>query len=90
MRIIKANTKQGQSMIKRANVYEGYSLQDIYGTFSHAKQNAWQWCLEQCHKENGSNFHIASHNTFGFSVAWEIENGVRIETPQNSYLVAYN
>lgn len=87
MTIIKAETKKGQSMIERANNCEGYSLHDVYGSFSRAKENAWEYCLNLCHKENGYNFHIISFNTFGFSVAWNTAEGVRIETPQNSYII---
>ena len=89
MTIIKGTTKKGKNMIYNAGYYDGYDLYDVYNTCSHAKRKAYEWCKEQCYKENGSNFHITSHNTFGFSVAWEVENGVRIETPQNSYLVLY-
>ena len=85
---IKASTKRGQDMLNRANYFDGYTLHDVYGSYSVAKENAYNYCRELCYKENGSNFHITSHNTFGFSVAWEVKNGVRIETPQNSYLVA--
>lgn len=87
MKTIKGTTKKGQSMIQNARNYDGYTLRDVYGNYSHAKENAYNWCKEQCYNENGKNFHITSHNTFGFSVAWEVENGIRIETPQNSYLV---
>ena len=87
MTIIKGTTKKGQSMIESAKHYDGYTLNDVYGSYSQAKLNAYNYCLEQCKKENGRNFHITSHNTFGFCVAWETLEGVRIETPQNSYLV---
>ena len=66
---------------------EGYYLSEVYSSYSQAKQNAWEYCLNLCNKENGHNFHIISHNTFGFSVAWYVSEGVRIETPKNSYLV---
>ena len=89
MTIINGATKKGQNMIKNARHYDGYMLSDVYDNCSMAKHKAWSWCVEQCNKECGFNFHIASHNTFGFSVAWETENGVRIETPKNSYLVLF-
>lgn len=94
MTIIKGNTKKGIAMVKSANTYQGYNLHDVYGTFSAAKYNAWDYCHNKCTAENGQGFHISSHNTFGFSVAWAIcspENGdivaVRVETPQNSYKI---
>ena len=87
MTTIKATTKKGENMLARANYNEGYYLHEVYSSHSQAKQNAWDYCLKKCNEENGYNFHITSHNTFGFSVAWETEEGVRIETPQNSYLI---
>lgn len=89
MTIIKGTTKKGDNMIKNANHYEGYELWDVYEKCSAAKRNAWEWCLNRCIEENGKGFHIVSHNTFGFTVAWEVENGVRIETKDSSYLVLY-
>lgn len=89
MTIIKATTKKGQTMINNAKYYDGYTLRDVYGSFSVDKERAYNWCLAQCAKENGTNFHICSHNTFSFTVAWETKEGVRIETSNNSYFVKY-
>lgn len=90
MTIIKATTKKGENMIASAKNFEGYTLNEVYGSYSAAKYHAFVDCVHMCQAENGKNFHICSHNTFGFSVAWEVENGVRIETPKSSYLVTYN
>ncbi|MBO5828909.1 MAG: hypothetical protein J6R59_10730 [Paludibacteraceae bacterium] len=90
MTTIKATTKRGQTMLNNASYNEGYSLRDVYGNFSYAKEKAYNYCLAQCAKENGYNFHICSHNTFNFSVAWETEEGTRIETANNSYLITNN
>ena len=84
---INANTKKGQNLIATAKNFEGYTLPEVYGKCSPAKEYAWRNCLFMCQAEHGKNFHICSHNTFSFSVAWETENGTRIETANNSYLV---
>lgn len=84
---IKGTTKKGQNMINKAKNFAGYTLHDAYKSFSREKENAYNDCLRWCNEENGHNFHIISANTFGFSVAWEVENGIRIETKDNSYLV---
>lgn len=88
--IIKATTKKGQAMLDKALHNEGYYLHDVYGSVSHAKKDAWEHCLAQCSAEGGHNFHIISHNSFNFSVAWEIPEGVRIETASNSYFIPLN
>ena len=87
MKKINANTKKGQNLIATAKNFEGYTLPEVYGRNSYQKEIAWRECLYKCQAENGRNFHICSHNTFQFSVAWETENGYRIETANNSYLV---
>ncbi len=87
MLIIKSTTKKGKAMIEAAKNNQGIFLDDVYGKHSPAKHHAWVDCFYKCSGENGKNFHICSHNTFGFSVAWEVENGMRIETPKSSYLI---
>lgn len=87
MTIIKGSTKKGMAMVASAKYNKGYYLNDVYDSFSSAKYNAWLWCLNRCREEGGKNFRITSNNTFGFSVAWDVSNGVRIETPKNSYLI---
>lgn len=87
MLTIKGTTKKGQNMIESAKHFEGYTLDDVYTSYSFAKRNAFTDCVHMAQAENGRNFHICSHNTFGFSVAWEVENGMRIETPKSSYLI---
>lgn len=89
MTTIKASTKKGQTMLNNAKNHEGVYLWQVYGNASRAKENAWEWCFEQFTKENGRNFRIISHNTFAFSVAWETEEGTRIETANNSYLIKH-
>lgn len=96
-RIIKAGTKQAEQMLRRANIVEGRTLYEIYGKVSSAKMRAYEDCLAWYRHDNGKNFRICSHNSFSYSVAWELdwvnpETGevipaTRIETSQNSYLV---
>lgn len=37
MREFKASTRQGQNIIDRASYHEGYSLADVYGSYSNEK-----------------------------------------------------
>lgn len=87
--IIKGTTKKGQAMIESAKRFDGYTLNEVYGRYSTAKFHAFCDCVLKAEAEKGRNFHIISHNSFGFSVAWETEKGIRIETPKNSYLVLF-
>lgn len=79
-------------MIARAQVNEGFCLSDVYNNYSIAKEKSYDWCYDEYFKTTGGyNFHICSHNTFQFSVAWEgFQDGeriLRVETRDNSYLV---
>jgi hypothetical protein len=94
-KILKASTKSGARWIVSAKKEEGYRLSDIYESYSIGKENAYNDCFNKyVSAETSKNFRIFSHNTFGFSVAWEetIENEeyLHIETPQNTYIVALN
>ena len=95
MIIIKKNTKRAEAMLKNAMCNEGFRLFDVYGTVSRAKQNAWEHCYSLfCRESCACNFRIISHNTFAFSVAWDVLDsetgellGTHIETSRNSYFV---
>jgi len=91
--LVKGSTKRGQALLDRASNYEGRELWDVYGSVSQAKRDAFEKCKEWCYKDGGYNFHIISHNSYSFSVAWEYvdkETGeimTRIETSTNTYIV---
>lgn len=87
MTILNLSTKKAQALRASAMFYEGYALDDVYSSCSYAKQEAYKACLNKCEREGGYSFHIYAHNTFGFSVAWFTDRGVRIETPRKSYLL---
>lgn len=92
MTIVKANTVKGKNLLWTASRYEGFNLSDVYGNYSYAKANAWDWCYQQYLKDcdelgDVDNFHICSHNSNFFSVSWDRPDGIRIETAYNSYLV---
>ena len=93
MAIIKGSTKRGQALLARANHFEGTDLSDVYGRYSSAKASAMRDCRLWCEEMNGYNFRIISHNTFGFSVAWNYTNKetgeimTRIETPSGTHII---
>ena len=87
MKIFKAQTRQGENLVARARVWEGETLYKVYSNPSPAKVSAFYACKECCYVEGGRKFHICSHNTFSYSVAWETAQGVRVVTSNNSYLV---
>jgi hypothetical protein len=92
MKILKASTKAGQNILRKAEQYEGFFLSNVYTDYSQKKENAFKWCEhEYLTSDNHSNFHICSHNSFGFTVAWHCnindEMCLRFETKDNTYIV---
>lgn len=94
--IINAKTKRGQDWINRTNHRDGYSLDDVYVCASHAKHQAYRWCLERYRKdEHAKNFRITSHTHQNFTVAWDtlmVDNSTgealpcrHIETSRHTY-----
>lgn len=81
------NTQKYERILAMFRSFAGRNLWDVYTTFSRAKEQAYNECLRKCYDMNGENFHITSANTFGFSVGWETETHIFIETPKNSYVI---
>lgn len=46
------------------------NLEDVYGRYSEAKKNAYEWCRERCELKHGYYFRIISHNMFQFTVGY--------------------
>lgn len=91
MRVVKESTSLGKKLIAMGSRYEGTELYQIYDKWSSAKQRAFDWCYEQyLASEEQDSFSIISHNKWGFSVSWLCKEGMRIETPHNSYLVVFD
>lgn len=94
-KFLKGSTKTGHRWIVSARNCEGYNLSDVYGRYSDAKKEAYENCFRKyVSADDSKNFRIFSHNTIGFSVAWEEtlkgKEYLHIETPQNTYYVALN
>lgn len=92
MKELKYSTKAGKAIVDRVCQWEGVYLWQVYGRFSEAKQNAWEWCYEQyLASEDHQLFSICSHNSFSFTCGWfctvDGEVVARLETANNSYLV---
>ena len=84
------SSKRGQALIAMTMRNEGQELNGLYNSWSIEKQNALEWCKRKCYDMDGYDFHICSHNTWQFSVAWETDNAYYIETANNSYVVYKN
>ena len=84
---VKGNTKRAKELRGRAIRYEGYYLDDVYDRVSRAKETAYRECRLMCDSEGGHVFRVCGHCISNFSVSWRVENGWRLETYRNSYLI---
>lgn len=66
MKIIKFNN-QMKTIYKAYQKSNMLTLWDAYEKFSHAKQNAFDYCQKLQHDYNGDGGRIIAYNTFGFS-----------------------
>lgn len=94
MDILKGSTAKGQRIIAMYNRDIGFDLNDVYGNYSRAKENAWDDCWDWFQNDNeSSNFHICSRNSMQFTVGWSYvdpDTGhkiYRVETSQHTYRV---
>lgn len=49
------------------------TLSDVYGRYSTAKDNAYNYCVDLMEKYNGNDLRIISYNTFMFSAGFTFE-----------------
>ena len=63
----KKNTKTLKSAYARYQQSSNYTLRDCYGSYSYAKERAFNYCKELCDKYNGTGLKIIGYNTCGFS-----------------------
>ena len=95
MKKIKYSTKRGKALVESANRCTAKYLNQIYDSWSQAKQNAYDYCLDLYYaSENHELFGIGNQNTFGFTARWfcdiDGEPVCRIETRESSYAVYLN
>ena len=86
---VKGSTKRGQKLLAIGENVLGACLEDVYGSYSHAKYVAWKNCLDEFRKskEIAWGFAICSHNAQFFSVSWFTLTGMHLITPFNHYFV---
>lgn len=93
--ILRENSSRGQQIIARSKYSKGTTLRQVYGSWSQAKEDAFNKCYERyATTPEAHSFHICSANTWGFSVSWygmyEGQDALFYETKDNSYVVLFN
>lgn len=86
MKKINRNTKKAKQFIEAYINSNIYTLDDCYNSYSKAKSEIFNECENKARKDSAV-LKIISYNCNFFSAAWHTSEGLRIETPANSYLI---
>ena len=84
---LKKETKRGQGFVYAHKMSQFSTIYEAYGRPSSAKCSAFRRCVDMCKKENGRDLKITGAGCHFFSVAWLTDEGLRVETAYNSYLI---
>ena len=87
MKTIGKNTKLGQHYLRSYDYSKMYNIYQAYARPSAAKVEACEECFDMCREEGGRDFKIISAGCQFFSVAWTTDEGLRVETALNSYII---
>ena len=92
MVIVKGSTKRGQALITTGTNWEGNTLNQVYNSWSSAKQAAFDACYDDyLATPEHDGWGICSHNSNFFSVSWfgkyYNENAMFLRTGRTEYIV---
>ena len=87
MKRIKEESKKGQAFLARYERATAESVKQFYGRPSADKIRIEQRLRLVMQDEKGKGFKIIGGNTFYFTAAWLVSNGLRVETVGSSYIL---
>ena len=68
--VIRPHTQHAQRIIDRFNNSSDVELRDVYGSYSRAKENAYEYCRDREREFGSYNGVITSHNSMQFTYAF--------------------
>ena len=66
-------TQRDSYIVRNYEQSTAYSLYSVYGTFSQAKANAWEYCRRLCADLNGRGLKVIGANGFQFTAGFKYE-----------------
>lgn len=87
MKTIKATTKQGQRFLSAYASATSRSVKEYYKNASSAKISAENSILRSICEAFKHTYRVLSGNSFFFTAAYQTDEGLVVETPENSYLI---
>ena len=94
--VLNENSARGKDIISRGSRYAGKTLHQVYSSWSNAKEEAYNRCVEKYQNiPEHDAFSICSANTYGFTCSWpglwiNGQSALFFETKDNSYVVLFN
>ena len=85
--VIKANSKVGKRYLQLYEYSYVKSVKGIYKKPSSKKIAAEALCIDKMVAENGRDYKILCASFQAFTAAWEVAEGLRVETACHSYLI---
>lgn len=92
---VKDGTAKAENLVCRYMFGDNaYSLWEVYGRWSRAKENAYNYCLDLMRKVNGYSGCVCSHNTCVFTYGFKCDDNegntyLVYVTPSYNYIVKY-
>lgn len=87
MKRISKNSKKGRGFLLRYEKASAICVAEVYKNPSLNKRMADFKCYSLFQAEDGRRYRIISHNTFAFTAAWTVPQGLRVETYGASYII---
>ena len=87
MKRIKKSSKIGNHYLCLYRNAEATSVKQFYKKPSSAKLYIEKVLLWKMKQEQGKNYKVISGNTFCFTAAWMVADGLCVETPHKTYLI---
>ena len=87
MKRIKKTSKIGKHYLRLYEKAEATSVEQFYKQPSSAKLYTEKVLLCKMRQEHGECYKVISGNTFCFTAAWVVADGLRIRTRDTTYLI---
>lgn len=87
MKRIKKSSKIGNYFLRLYEKAEATSVEQFYKQPSSAKLYTEKVLLWKMEREQGKYYKVISGNTFCFTAAWIVADGLRVRTRDTSYLI---
>lgn len=87
MKRIKKSSKVGNLYLRLYEEAKATSVEQFYKKPSSAKISIEEFLQQKMRLEHGENYKVIRGNSYSFTAAWIVADGLRVETHLCSYLI---